>query len=281
MGATPDFWDNCRRIAAQYDRERYLVSLFAPADQQPALFVLLAANHEIAKTAEVVSEPMLGQIRLQWWREGLDGIAAGEPRAHEVIQPLAVLARDRGLDLQPFYRLIDAREQDLDPDGPADLSAVRAYAEATGGIVHAAMAGVLGAGPHAARRTGTAWALVGLLRSFPHLVARGRKPLPQSLFEEYGLTYSKISDSPKSSDTAPALRPVLAMAREAVTEARLDPELRAAPARPLRLLMARADDILDRIEAAGGTPYDPRVGLEPAGLVWCHTVRALRYRVGL
>ena len=57
---------------------------------EPAVSVRVeAANHEIAKTAEVVSEPAIGQIRLQWWREALEGVEAGRPRAHEVAIPLA------------------------------------------------------------------------------------------------------------------------------------------------------------------------------------------------
>src|SRR3546814_19441352 len=57
--------------------------------QREHLFALYAFNHEVAKTAEVVSEPMIGRIRLQWWRECLDGIYDGAARQHEVVQPLA------------------------------------------------------------------------------------------------------------------------------------------------------------------------------------------------
>ncbi|HEY4547783.1 MAG TPA: squalene/phytoene synthase family protein, partial [Pedomonas sp.] len=69
----------------RHDRERYLTALFAPADRREALFALYAFNYEVAKTREAVTEKTLGRIRLEWWRETIDGIYAGAtPRAHYV-----------------------------------------------------------------------------------------------------------------------------------------------------------------------------------------------------
>ena len=65
-------------MAADYDR--YLSALFAPACRREALFALIAFNHEIARIPEAVSEPMLGRIRLQWWREVLEAVYAGRAR---------------------------------------------------------------------------------------------------------------------------------------------------------------------------------------------------------
>ena len=70
------------------DYDRFLVTLFAPATSREDLFALYAFNHEVAKIREAVSEPMLGEIRLQWWRESIDGIYQGNPRNHEVVFPL-------------------------------------------------------------------------------------------------------------------------------------------------------------------------------------------------
>ena len=75
----------------RYDRDRYLTALFAPADRRQALMALYAFNYEIAKTREVVREPVLGRIRLRWWRENLDAVYAGkEVRPHEVATPLSI-----------------------------------------------------------------------------------------------------------------------------------------------------------------------------------------------
>src|SRR3546814_9275649 len=81
--------------------------------------LLYAFNYEVAKTAEVVSEPMIGQIRLQWWRESLAGIYEGRARQHEVVQPLARAVTARALPRALLETIIDAREFDLDQIGRA------------------------------------------------------------------------------------------------------------------------------------------------------------------
>src|SRR5438067_12532545 len=78
-------------LVRRHDRDRFQTVLFAPAARREALFALYAFNSEIARVRESVTEPMLGQIRLQWWRENIaaayDG---GAVRRHVVAEPLAV-----------------------------------------------------------------------------------------------------------------------------------------------------------------------------------------------
>src|SRR5690348_18403283 len=96
------------------DRDRYQTALFAPAGRREALLALYAFNYEIARVRETVTTPMLGQIRLQWWREVLDAAYAGAPpRQHPVVLPLSAAIRAFGLARRPFDRLIDTRERDL------------------------------------------------------------------------------------------------------------------------------------------------------------------------
>src|SRR4051812_807159 len=98
-------------IVRRHDRDRFLTALFAPAARREDLLALYAFNFEVAKTREVVTEPMLGQIRLQWWREAVDEIyRGGRVRTHEVVQPLAEAARRGALSRAHLDRMIDARE---------------------------------------------------------------------------------------------------------------------------------------------------------------------------
>ena len=82
--------------------------------------------------ARAVTQPMLGQIRLQWWREVIAAAYAGAPaRRHEIVQPLVAAIGEFGLSRAPFDRIIDTRERDLDDAPPADLAALVDYAEGT------------------------------------------------------------------------------------------------------------------------------------------------------
>src|SRR3954466_5773874 len=81
----------CEATVRRADPDRYFAALFAPAEKRPLLFALYAFNHELARIGEVVHEPMMGEIRLQWWRETLEGAREGKPRTHDVARAMAEL----------------------------------------------------------------------------------------------------------------------------------------------------------------------------------------------
>ena len=96
------------------DPERFLTVLFAPPEQRDGLIALYHFNTEIAGARHRVSEPMIGEIRLQWWREALDEIYGGGPvRAHPTVEALAGAIKTHALPRAPFEALIDARALDL------------------------------------------------------------------------------------------------------------------------------------------------------------------------
>src|SRR5262249_59311777 len=88
----------CLDQVRRFDRDRYLTALFAAAPARADLMALYAFNLEVAKTREVVREPMMGLMRLQWWRDALAEIYAGTERRHQVVQPLAAAIRRHGLE---------------------------------------------------------------------------------------------------------------------------------------------------------------------------------------
>lgn len=280
MTAVADsFREACAAIVRRHDRERYLACLFAPPNRRDALLAVLAANHEIAKTAEVVSDPTIGRIRLQWWHETFDGIEAGLPRMHEVAVPLAQAVSAHGLQLDRLRAVVDARVADLDAEPPTTLDDLEAYARATAGELHAALAGILGADTTAAAEAGTAWGLIGLMRAAPALIAAGRMPIPAALLREAGLTHEKIRDSLTTTMLASVVSPVMQAANRNLLAARESRAFREPRFRPLRLLADRAADHAAALSAAG---YEPMAlpAAVPAGLVWRYAGRMLRYRLG-
>lgn len=254
----------CGAMVRHHDRERFLTCLFAPAERREALFALYAFNLEVAKTAEVVSEPMLGQIRLQWWRESLAGAYEGSPREHEVVTPLAEAIRRYALAAEPFERLIDAREADLDPEPPASLAELEAYAEATSASLIELALCVLQAPDRpatnvieAGRRIGIAWALVGLLRAVPFHARHKRLYLPEDLIEAEGLSVADLFEL-RSSPALTAVVRRVAIAAESHLEGLVSrwPGRRSLPAL-LPATLARVH--LRRLRLAGYDPFEPRV----------------------
>ena len=94
----------------QHDPDRFLCTLFAPAERRGALFALLAYNHELARAREAATNPIAALIRLQWWREAVQDAAQGRPaRRHEVSVPLHAAIRDVSLDPRDLTVMADAQ----------------------------------------------------------------------------------------------------------------------------------------------------------------------------
>ncbi len=251
-------------LAREADYDRYLSALFAPAGSREALFALIAFNHEIARIPEAVSEPMLGRIRLQWWREVVDAAYAGEPaRRHEVAVPLTDAIRAWNLDRAPLDALLDAREGDLEAEGPPDLAALERYAAATGGALAALMLQASGTSAGAAlkagRQVGTAWALIGTLRAAPVAAAQWRVTLPADLLAEAGVAAHDLRAGQGFDQFAAIAEPVGRRAAALLDAAR---GARRAVPRQRRgvLLIARLTDLyLARLRLAGWDPRDPGI----------------------
>jgi 15-cis-phytoene synthase len=171
----------CAELVRQGDPDRFLAVMAAPRDARLRLFPLYAFNLEVARAPWVTKEPLIAEMRLQWWREVVENASSGAARAHEVAGPLHALIQETGLPVGVLDRLIDARRWDVHHEPHADRAALDAYLEATGAGLMWLAAQALGApdGAEAAVRAfGWATAAAGYLRAAPELAARGRQPLP-------------------------------------------------------------------------------------------------------
>lgn len=166
----------------RYDRDRFVTALFARPPKREDLFTLYAFNSEIARIRETVSEPMLGQIRLQWWRDTLDCLCRGDPTHHPVADDLSRLIRRQSLPRPLFDRLVEARELDMQDQPPETLAQLKLYVEdSSAGLSELAalvLGGEDGATQEAARHVGQAWGLVGLLRAHAFTIRVRRLQLP-------------------------------------------------------------------------------------------------------
>jgi phytoene/squalene synthetase len=168
----------CAELVKRGDPDRFLAAMAAPAAARVVLFPIYAFNVEVARAPWVTAEPMIAEMRLQWWRDVLAEIAAGgQVRSHEVCDALAPVLDASGADL--LDRLIQARRWDIYRDPFEDAAHFNDYIDATAGGLAWAAARALGAETGEAAVRDMAWA-AGLARWFqaiPELEARGRIPL--------------------------------------------------------------------------------------------------------
>ena len=149
------------------DPDRFFTALFAPPDRRETLLLLYAFNVELSRAREVASDPTIALIRLQWWRE----VVEGADRRHEIAEPLAAAIASGALHAGDLTAMIDGREAEAD-DRIADVAAWREYLAGTAGALAVAAGRLLGAtGPMLAalRDLGASYGAAGVLRGIPVL----------------------------------------------------------------------------------------------------------------
>jgi len=169
--------DACADLVQRGDPDRFATVLAAPVGDRARLLPLYAFNVEVTRAPWVTAEAPIAEMRLQWWRDALDEIAAGGPvRRHEVATPLAGVIDADGAGV--LDRLVAARRWDIYSDPFEDAAHLADYLDATAGGLMWTAARVLGAvNEKAVRDVGWAQGLAAFLCAIPELEARGRRPL--------------------------------------------------------------------------------------------------------
>ncbi len=194
-------------IARAFERDRYLSALLAPRRARDDLVALAAFAGEIARIPASVSEPMLGEIRLQWWRDALGRALGGEGSAtgHPIADALAAALLRHGIGAESIAPLIDAVGERLDDLPFADLAGLRRHlAQWHGGLFEVAwqMLGGTGAAPGVLRAGGEVYGLARCLVEAPAELAQGRILLPRDLAAGCGISL----DAVRQADAAPRWR---------------------------------------------------------------------------
>jgi len=163
--------------------------------------ILYAFHYELSKVPDVTSEPMLGQIRYQWWRDAVDEIYSGqEVRRHEISTPLSEMLQRTEVPRFWIDRLIDGRARDLDPQPFADVEDARNYARQTSGQLMQIAVKILGGAPNELTlKAGEAWGITGLARAYGYYHDRILKNLGfQGLVAEARKSYQSSRHTAES-----------------------------------------------------------------------------------
>jgi 15-cis-phytoene synthase len=224
-------------LVRRHDPDRFLISLFAPAGKRDALLTLYAFDHELARARDVVSEPHLALIRLQWWRDVVEGAS----RRHEVAEPLSAAIAAGQLARRDLLAVLDAREMEADPSIPT-LQAWREYLLGAAGGLAVAAARLLGApDPELMRPIGAAYGAGRLLRGVRPLAYRGRCLLPEDRLAAHGLSPEAVIRTPDAPALDPVLRELGQEGRSMLAQARGVRVPRYAIAAALPAVLARRD----------------------------------------
>jgi phytoene synthase len=260
MDAMQDAYAHCERLVRAADKDRYLATLFAPAELRSGLFALYAFDVELARVRELAREPLPSEIRLQWWSEVLRRERDGEANAHPVAAALLATLAQHSLAAAPLIDLVEARTFDIYDDPMATLADLGSYAERTSSAVIALAAEILGASgagvARSAHHAGIAAAIAALLRAFPRHSERRQLYLPVELLQRHGVRADDVFAGVSSPGLNAALADLRGVARRHLVT--LGEALPALPpqALPAFLPVALVGPALDRL--AGSEPFAPR-----------------------
>ncbi|MBH0239004.1 phytoene/squalene synthase family protein [Methylobrevis albus] len=255
------------RIVRDGDRDRWLASLFAAAEERPHLLAVLAFNVEIARIREVIREPQIGIIRAKWWRDVVTGDAAGDAEGHPVARALRDTIDIYRLPTGPFVDLIDARTFDLYEDAMPTIDDLEGYAGETASALFQLGAIILNKGApaetaDAAGHGGVAYALTGLMRALPLQARRGQVYLPKDLLARHGLAPHDVRSGLVTPGLITALAELRARAQRHLDAARKGLADVPVPVLPAFLPLALVPLWLKALETA-----DPYIGAGEVSLV--------------
>ncbi|OJU24158.1 MAG: phytoene synthase [Nitrobacter sp. 62-13] len=206
----------CTELVRNHDFENYASTLFAPLRCRRALLALYAFNVEIAKVREQITQPLPGEIRLQWWADMLAGAGHGGVEGNPVAAELLLAVRDHGLPVERLSRLIEAHQFDLYNDPMPHMMALEQYLCDTSCALFSLAARVVGhetdAMDHLAHHAGLAHGIAQVIARLGFDASRRQSFVPLQLLEQHGVDPEKMF----AGQDTPALRAALrALAEDA------------------------------------------------------------------
>ncbi|WP_158284796.1 phytoene/squalene synthase family protein [Oricola cellulosilytica] len=263
------------------DRERYLTVLYSPESRRPGLAALFAFNLETSRIREIVSEPMPGEIRLQWWRDAISGDRAAEAMQHPVGAALQRAITRYRLPQSALANLLEARIFDLYNDPMPDQTSLEGYLGETVSVLFQLSAQILmdGGDPgssDAAGHAGVTFGLTGILRRTVFHRRYQQVFVPEEFLAAAGTDKETWLKGEDAEAAGRVVAMMTALARDHLTRAemalaKLDPLVK-----PAFLPLAIVKPTLARIERRPGRVSAGTAGLSPLTAQW----RILRRAIG-
>jgi len=253
----------------RFDYDRWLSCLFAPKGPRECLFAILAFNIEIARVRETVSEPLLGDIRLQWWRDALTGLTGNISKPHPVVEALHSFNRQQPIDFNLMLEMVDMRAKDLDPAPIESTGDLLVYADTTGGALHHLMYKALGGADNsknieAVVRCGRSYALTGILRAIPFHAQNGLVLIPTKVLTDYSLTDETVFKAENRAAFLEIVRKMAEFTREELRDANLQARNISKGQKAAVLCNGLSGVYLKQLKKLKYEPADPR--MEVGGL---------------
>jgi len=252
----------CADLVRTYDFARYASTLFVGAEERRALLALYAFNAEISRVRDSVSQPLAGEIRMQWWTDMLLGQGRGGVEGNPVAAELLLVIRSFGLPVELLSRLVEEHQFDLYNDPMPTLAALEGYAAETSSALFA-LAARIAAPPsaeaeHLARHAGLAQGFAQVIASLPRDSSRRQLFVPLQLLEAQGGSMEEIFAGKETPKVRAALDQLIGEARKHLRTAFSLLADVPAKTRPVFLPLVLVQRNLERMTRADADPFMPQ-----------------------
>jgi phytoene synthase len=252
----------CANLVRTYDFPRYASTLFAPAEERRALLALYAFNTEISRVRDSVTQPLAGEVRMQWWTDVLAGRGHGGVEGNPVAAELLLVIRNFGLPVEPLSRLIEEHQFDLYNDPMPTMAALEGYVTDAFSALFA-LAAHIAVPPsaeteHLARHAGLAQWFAHVIASLPRDASRRQLFVPLQLLEAQRSGMEEVFAGKETPKVRAALDQLIGEAR---THLRTAFSLLAdvsEKTRPVFLPLVLVQHDLERMSRADADPFVPR-----------------------
>ncbi len=253
----------CAELVRSHDFVRYASTLFVPAAQRRGLLALYAFNVEISRVREQVSQPLPGEMRLQWWTDMLAGTGHGGIEGNPVAAELLLAIRNGRLPVERLSRLVDEHQFDLYNDPMPTMAALEGYTNDTSSALFSLGAAIAGRQSeeieHLARHAGLAQGFVQVISALPRDASRRQLFVPLQLLERHDSGIEEVFAGQQTPKLRAALDQLIGEAQGHLKTAfellaQVPPQVR-----PVFLPLALVARDLKRMARADNDPFLPRV----------------------
>ncbi|MEH2626885.1 phytoene synthase [Bradyrhizobium sp. AZCC 1719] len=251
----------CADLVRTHDFVRYASTLFLPQVQRRALLSIYAFNVEIFRVREQVSQPLPGEIRLQWWTDMLEGAGHGGVEGNPVAAELLQTIGEFRLPIEPLSRLIEEHQFDLYNDPMPSMAALEGYVTDTSSALFS-LAAWTAAQPsvaidHLSRHAGLAQGMAQVIAALPLDAARRQLFVPLQLLQQHGSGMEQVFSGKQTPQARAAIDQLIGEARNHLGTAfellaHVPPQVRLVF---LPLALVRRD--LKRMSRADADPFVP------------------------
>jgi phytoene synthase len=253
----------CAELVRSHDFTRYASTLFVPAAQRRALLAIYAFNVEISRVREQVSQPLPGEMRLQWWTDMLAGAGHGGVEGNPVAAELLLAIRSWRLPVERLSRVIEEHQFDLYNDPMPTMAALEAYTNDTSSALFSLGAGIAGRQSddieHLARHAGLAQGIARVMATLPLDASRRQLFVPLQLLESHGSNMEEVFAGKETPKLRAALDQLIGEARGHLNTALALLATAPPEVRPVFLPLALVTRDLKRMSRADSNPFTPHV----------------------